>query len=170
LPDDTESVIILYVRNTETTEQGDVKVVKQEIVRFGVSIGSGLLEKFDSLILGKGYTNRSEAIRDLIRDKLVESEWEEKENAAESIGTVTIVYDHHTREIGDRLTDIAHDHHELVISSTHVHLTHSSCLEVIIVKGPRNEVQSFADRVISTRGVKHGKLVVTGLVEDRLED
>ena len=79
------------------------------------------------------------------------------------------MYDHHTREIGDRLTGVAHDHHDLVITSTHVHLTHESCLEVIIVKGPRNEIRSFADHVISTRGVKHGKLVVTGLVEDKLK-
>ena len=145
-------------------------MVDQEIVRFGVSIGTGLLEKFDSLIVEKGYTNRSEAIRDLIRDMIVSSEWEEKNRDAASIGTVTIIYDHHTREIGDRLTDIAHDYHELVITSTHVHLTHASCLEVILVKGARSEIRSFADRIISIRGVKHGKLVVTGLVEDSLEE
>lgn len=142
----------------------------RELVRFGVSIGAGLLSKFDNLIEDKGYTNRSEAIRDLIRDKIVESEWEEKNAETESIGTITIVYDHHTREIGDKLTDIAHDHHELIIASTHVHLTHDSCLEVMMVKGPRNYIRSFADRIISIRGVKHGKLVVTGLVEDSLDN
>jgi len=145
-------------------------VIDHEIVRFGVSIGAGLLEKFDRLILDKGYTNRSEAIRDLIRDRLVESQWDTEKADAESIGTITIVYDHHTREIGDRLTDIAHDNHDLVISSSHVHLTHASCLEVIMVKGPRSRIRSFADRIISIRGVKHGKLVVTGLVEDTLEE
>lgn len=145
-------------------------MIDHEIVRFGVSIGAGLLEKFDRLILDKGYTNRSEAIRDLIRDRLVESQWDTEKADAESIGTITIVYDHHTREIGDRLTDIAHDNHDLVISSSHVHLTHASCLEVIMVKGPRSRIRSFADRIISIRGVKHGKLVVTGLVEDTLEE
>ena len=143
-------------------------MAEQNIVRFGVSIGEGLLEKFDALILEKGYTNRSEAIRDLIRDRLVTAEWDERSDTQESIGTITIVYDHHTREIGDKLTDIAHDHHDLVISSTHVHLTHASCLEVIMVKGPGNKIRSFADHVLSIRGVKHGKLVITGLVEDEL--
>ena len=140
-----------------------------DVVRFGVSIGDGLLKKFDGLISEKGYTNRSEAIRDLIRDKLVESEWIDREGTAELIGTVTISYDHHIRETGDRLTDIAHDHHCLVISSMHVHLTHASCLEVILVKGPAGKIRSLADRFISTRGVKHGKLVVTGLVDDELK-
>ena len=139
-----------------------------DIVRFGVSIGKGLLEKFDSQIRGKGYTNRSEAIRDLIRDKLVEAEWDDRQDSAESIGTITLIYDHHTRETGDRLTDFAHDRHDLIISSTHVHLTHASCLEVILVKGTRKEIQSLADHIISIRGVKHGKLVITGLVEDKL--
>ena len=143
-------------------------MAEQNIVRFGVSIGEGLLEKFDALILEKGYTNRSEAIRDLIRDRLVTAEWDERSDTQESIGTITIVYDHHTREIGDRLTDIAHDHHDLVISSTHVHLTHASCLEVVMVKGQGNKIRSFADHVLSIRGVKHGKLVITGLVEEEL--
>jgi len=139
------------------------------LIRFGVSISQSLLGKFDTLIDEKGYTNRSEAIRDLIRDKLVESSWEEKDGTREAIGSVTIVYDHHTREIGDKLTDIAHDHHNLIISTMHVHLSHDSCLEVIITKGPGGEIRRFADTLISTRGVKHGKLVITGLVEERNE-
>ncbi len=139
------------------------------IIRFGVSIGESLLKKFDGLIEEKGYTNRSEAIRDLIRNRLVESEWEDKTGAGDATGIITIVYDHHTREIGDKLTDIAHDHHDLVISTMHVHLTHSSCLEVMVVKGPGDQIRRFADKMISTRGVKHGKLVITGLVEDNNE-
>lgn len=99
-----------------------------DIVRFGVSIGKGLREKFDAQIRRKGYTNRSEAIRDIIRDKLVEAEWDDRQDSAESIGTITLIYNHHTRETGDRLTDFAHDRHYLIISSTHVHLTHASCL------------------------------------------
>ena len=139
---------------------------EQETIRFGVSIGNNLLEKFDALIGEKGYTNRSEAIRDLIRNKIVETEWEHSSDARASIGAITLVYEHHTREIGNVLTDIAHDHHDLVISSMHAHLTHNSCLEVILVKGCGKELRAFSDRVISIRGVKHGKLVITGLVED----
>jgi CopG family nickel-responsive transcriptional regulator len=136
------------------------------LIRFGVSINESLLEKFDLLIGEKGYTNRSEAIRDLIRDKLVESSWENKNDSTEAIGTITIVYDHHTREIGDKLTDIAHNHHDLVISTMHVHLTHESCLEVIIVRGAGGQIRQFSDTLLSIRGVKHGKLVITGLVEN----
>ena len=141
---------------------------ERDLVRFGVSIGSGLLEKFDALIEEKGYTNRSEAIRDLIRNRLVKNEWDSKTDSTESIGTITLIYDHHTSETGDKLTGIAHDHHDLVVSSSHVHLTHDSCLEVVIVKGPGNRIRSFADSLTSMRGVKHGELVITGLVEDKL--
>lgn len=139
------------------------------LIRFGVSIGETLLGKFDALIDDKGYTNRSEAIRDLIRNTIIEYEHDTAAASATAIGTITIVYDHHTREIGDRLTDLAHGHHELVISSMHVHLTHASCLEVMVVKGTGDDIRKFADAVISTRGVKHGKLVITGLVEDTME-
>jgi CopG family nickel-responsive transcriptional regulator len=139
------------------------------IIRFGVSISDTLLDKFDALIGDKGYTNRSEAIRDLIRNNIIETERDSKTNAGTAIGTISIVYDHHTREIGDRLTSMAHDHHDLVISAMHVHLTHASCLEVMVVKGPGEAIRHFADAVISTRGVKHGKLVITGLVEDSME-
>ena len=138
----------------------------RSVIRFGVSIGETLLDRFDKLIDEKGYTNRSEAIRDLIRDKLVESNWEDKTSAGKAIGTITIVYNHHTREIGDRLTNLAHDNHDLVISTMHVHLSHESCLEVIVVKGSGEQIRNFSDNLISTRGVKHGKLVITGLVED----
>jgi len=141
-------------------------MAEQEIIRFGVSIGSTLLEKFDDLIEEKGYTNRSEAIRDLIRNKIVEAGWEQASDGHYSIGTVTIVYDHHTREIGDRLTEISHNSNDLIISSTHVHLTHSYCLEVILVKGCGRKIRAFADNLLSVRGVKHGKLVITGMVED----
>ena len=138
----------------------------KDLIRFGVSIGHGLLDKFDGLISEKGYTNRSEAIRDLIRNKIVETNWERSSDTKASIGTITLVYDHHTRELGDMLTGFAHDHHDLIISSIHAHLTHDYCLEVILVKGCGKEIRAFSDKVISIRGVKHGKLVLTGLVED----
>ncbi len=143
---------------------------EQELVRFGVSIGEGLLEKFDHLITDQGYTNRSEAIRDLIRNRIVEAEWERASDARFSVGTVTLVYDHHTREISDNLTSIAHDHHDLVISAMHAHLSHSACLEVMILRGCGKEIRAFADKVISIRGVKHGKLVITGFAEMEEEE
>jgi len=146
-------------------------MAERSIQRFGVSIGEKLLEKFDALIEDKGYTNRSEAIRDLIREKLVTSEIEDRETpAGDVIGTVTIVYDHHTHDLADRLNDIAHDHHDLIISSVHVHLSHASCLEVMVVKGHVKTIRRFADAVISSRGVKHGKLVFTSLVEEHSGD
>ena len=145
-------------------------MTEHKIIRFGVSISEPLLIKFDSLLEKKGYTNRSEGIRDLIRDKIVETDWMDKTDAGEAIGTITIVYDHKTRDIGDKLTDFAHDFHHLVISTMHVHLTHSSCLEIIAVKGQGDLIKKFSDKLISIRGVKHGKLVITGLVEDSAEE
>jgi len=129
-----------------------------DLLRFGVSANSELLRKFDELIDSKGYANRSEAIRDLMRDYLVEHEWEED---AETIGSVTIVYDHHVRELNDVLLDFQHEHHAEIISSMHVHLDHHNCLEIIVVKGKGSKVKSIADKLISTKGVKHGKLTMT---------
>jgi len=129
------------------------------IKRFGVSLDSLLLKRFDSLINKKGYPNRSEAIRDLIRDSLVKDEWEYGDR--ETVGTITIVYSHDIRELADTLTDIQHHFHTSIISSMHVHLDHHNCLEVIVVKGKGKEIKKIADRLIGTRGVKHGKLVLT---------
>ena len=129
-----------------------------ELARFGVSVGPDLLEKFDRLIESKGYVNRSEAIRDLMRDYLVEHEWEED---AETMGAVTIVYDHHVRELTESLTSLQHKHFHSIISSMHVHIDEHNCLEVVIVKGKGSVVKEIADRLISTKGVKHGKLTMT---------
>ncbi len=129
-----------------------------QAVRFGVSISEQLLERFDRLIADKGYSNRSEALRDLIRAELVEREIEEDEDV---VGSVTVVYDHNVRELSDKLTRLGHDDHHLVLSSMHVHLDHDHCLEVIVVKGNAGRVRSFAERLIGTRGVKHGKVVLT---------
>ncbi len=129
------------------------------IKRFGISLDSSLLKSFDSLLLKKGYMNRSEAIRDLIRDSLVKEEWEYGDK--DTVGTITIVYSHDTRELADTLTDIQHNFHTSVVSSMHVHLDHHNCLEVIIVKGKGKEIKKIADRLIGTKGVKHGKLSLT---------
>lgn len=129
------------------------------VERFGVSMSRRLLEQFDRVIRAKGYRSRSEAIRDVVRDYLVAREW--AEGQGEVVGTVTIVYDHHTRELGEALTHFQHAHTGAVICSTHVHLDGHNCLEVVVLKGPPGDVQVIADRLISTRGVKHGRLVCT---------
>lgn len=130
-----------------------------ELARFGISIDERLLKSFDELLERKGYANRSEAIRDLIRNALVEDQWARPEE--EAVGTVTLVYDHHTRELGDRLTEHQHSHHDAIISTLHVHLDHHNCLEVIVLKGTAQQIQHIADGLIGTKGVKHGRLVTT---------
>ena len=132
---------------------------KAKVTRFGISMGPSLLLKFDRLISRKGYANRSEAIRDLVREHLVEKEWEEVKG--EVVGTVTLVYDHHVRDLSDKLTDLQHDHYKNIVSSTHIHLDAHNCLEVLVVKGKSGEVRSIAERLISTKGVSHGKLAMT---------
>jgi CopG family nickel-responsive transcriptional regulator len=127
--------------------------------RFGISLDGGLLKKFDRLIGGKGYSSRSEAIRDLIRDELVREEWEA--GAEETAGTITLVYSHDTRELADTLTDIQHHYHTRVLSSMHIHLDEHNCLEVLVVRGKGADIKMIADRLIGTRGVKHGKLTLT---------
>ncbi len=129
------------------------------IVRFGVSLHRVLLDKFDRLIAGLGYANRSEAIRDLIRDRLVAEEWEI--GTAETVGTVTLVYSHDTRELTENLNELQHHHHRAIISTVHVHLDEHNCLEVLILRGKGDEIKAIADRLIGTKGVKHGKLSVT---------
>jgi CopG family transcriptional regulator, nickel-responsive regulator len=130
-----------------------------ELSRIGVAIDADLLKKFDRLIAKRGYTNRSEAFRDLIRDDLVEKEWESPDRNV--VGTVSIVYDHHVRMLNEKLTDIQHDYYHHILSTLHVHLDHDHCLEVLVVRGKAAEVQKIADSLISTRGVKHGKLSIT---------
>lgn len=130
-----------------------------EIIRFGISIDSRLLQRFDGLIADKGYQNRSEAIRDLIRNALVEQQWAREDE--ETVGTVTLVYDHHTRDLSDKLTEHQHSHHQAIISALHVHLDAHHCLEVVVVKGKAREVRRLADELIGTKGVKHGKLVTS---------
>ena len=128
-----------------------------DIIRFGVSLEKELLEKFDKLIKGKKYSNRSEAIRDLIRENLVKREWIEEKEVA---GAITLVFDHHKRELLNTLTDIQHDFHTLIISSQHIHLDHDNCLEIIVVRGKPKEVRELADKLRATKGVKYGSLSI----------
>jgi CopG family nickel-responsive transcriptional regulator len=127
--------------------------------RIGVAIDTDLLNKFDRLIEKRGYTNRSEAFRDLIRDELVEQTWESPESQV--VGTVTLVYDHHVRLLNEKLTGIQHDFHHSILSTLHVHLDHDNCLEVLVVRGKSGVVRKVADALISTKGVKHGTLTIT---------
>jgi len=130
-----------------------------DLTRFGISIDDRLLKRFDDLIADKGYVNRSEAIRDLIRNALVEDAWAREDE--ETVGTVTLVYDHHTRDLADKLTEQQHSYHEAIISALHVHLDAHHCLEVVVVKGKAKSVKRLADELIGTKGVKHGKLVTS---------
>ncbi len=130
-----------------------------ELSRIGVAIDSGLLEKFDHLISARGYTNRSEAFRDLIRDELVDTAAQRPD--AIVVGTVTMVYNHHVRMLSDKLTNLQHQSFHHILSSLHIHLDHDNCLEVLILRGKSKEVRRIAEMLISTKGVKHGKLVVT---------
>lgn len=127
--------------------------------RIGVSIDSSLLTQFDDLIEKMGYANRSEAFRDLIRDKLVMEGWET--DSSECVGVVSIVYDHHRREISDRLIDLQHEFGDSILSSVHIHLDRDNCLEVVIARDRARTVKEIADRLIGSKGVKHGKLAMT---------
>lgn len=126
-----------------------------KIFRFGISLDKELLDKFDRLIKGKNYSNRSEAFRDLIRQELVKKEWQEGHEVA---GAINLIYDHHKRELLNKITDIQHDFQKLIISTQHIHLDHNNCLEIIAVKGSPKEVQRLSDTLISIKGVKHGTL------------
>ncbi|MFA5410756.1 MAG: nickel-responsive transcriptional regulator NikR [Candidatus Omnitrophota bacterium] len=130
-----------------------------ETMRFGVAMDKLLLDKFDKLIMKKGYENRSEAIRDLVRSNLIEEEW--KAGNRQTVGTVTIVYNHGVRELSDILTELQHRYHSEIISCMHVHLDEHNCLEVLAVKGRAGKIKVIADKLIATKGVKHGKLVMT---------
>jgi CopG family nickel-responsive transcriptional regulator len=135
-----------------------------ETVRFGISIDDKLLESFDQLIEQKRYMNRSEAIRDLIRAALVDTKWQDGEE--EMVGTVTIVYNHHVRDLSDKLTEHQHAHHHQIVSALHVHLDAHNCLEVLVVRGKARDVRNIADELIGVKGVKHGKLVMTTTGEE----
>ncbi len=129
-----------------------------KLVRTGLSIDDELLQRFDSAITGNGYQNRSEAIRDLIRDHLVSEEIDKNKVV---VGTLTIIYDHHRPNLTERLVEAQHRAGGSVLAATHVHLDHHNCLEVIIMKGRGGDLKDLANGILSLRGVKHGKLVIT---------
>ncbi|MDP3143521.1 MAG: nickel-responsive transcriptional regulator NikR [Candidatus Omnitrophota bacterium] len=134
-----------------------------QLVRFGVSLEQDLLKQFDQRIRNKNYTNRSEAIRDLIREELVKQQWQ---GGQEIAGAVTLIYNHHKRELVNKLMDIQHDFGEVIISSQHIHLDHHNCLEIIAVKGSPKTAQRLADSLKSVKGVKHGTLSMSTTGKD----
>jgi len=131
----------------------------EKITRFGVSIEPDLIKKFDKTIKKEGYANRSEAIRDLIRKNLIEEK--NKNPDEEAIGTLTMIYDHHTGTLTNRLLDLQHDHHNEILSTTHIHIDHHNCLEVLVLKGKTGNIQKLADNIKALKGIKHGELVIT---------
>jgi CopG family nickel-responsive transcriptional regulator len=133
-------------------------------IRFGISLPRSLLSSFDRLISRKGYANRSEAIRDLIRKYLVEREWEGGKK--ETVGTVTLVYDHEKKDLGSVLTSLQHRHTDSVVSVLHVHLDARNCLEVVVMKGKPARIRRIGDKLISTKGVKYGKLTAATIGEN----
>jgi CopG family nickel-responsive transcriptional regulator len=129
------------------------------LVRFGVSLEEDLLKKFDRHLQQHKYTNRSEAVRDLIRQELVKKEWTENK---EVTGAITIVYDHHTRELVNHVLDVQHDYHDYILSTQHIHLDHHNCFEIIVTKGRSKEIEKLFNKLKSTKGVKHaGFLMAT---------
>ncbi len=126
-----------------------------ELSRIGVALDSDLLAKFDALLAKRGYTNRSEAFRDLIRAELLQQTLESPQSKV--VGTITLVYDHHVRLLQEHLTDLQHQYHHAILSTLHIHLDHDNCLEVIVAAGKLADLQNLANTLISTKGVKHGR-------------
>jgi len=131
----------------------------KKVRRFGVSLEEELLTELDRLVRKHKFPNRSQAIRFLIRENLVEEAWEENKNVA---GAIVLIYDHHKRDLVNNSLDIQHNYTKIILSSQHVHLDHHTCLEVIAVKGKASQLKELADRLISLKGIKHGRLVMSG--------
>jgi CopG family nickel-responsive transcriptional regulator len=131
-----------------------------DLVRFSVAIPEDLLVQFDNLVARRGLAkNRSEVIRDLIRDALVDEEWDDP--IQEIVGTLTIVFNHHASDLQNKLDQIQHSHHERIISAMHIHLDAHNCLEVIVLRGRSDEIRGIAESILGVKGVKHGRLTTT---------
>ena len=139
-------------------------MAQDKVARFGVSLSKPLLKELDLMIRKRGYRNRSLAISDMVRDQLVE--YHQELGDGQVACTVTLVYDHHKRTVQERLTDFQHKHLETIISSLHVHLDHQNCLEVLVLRGKLSIVKNVAERLIATRGVKHGRFTLTSTGND----
>lgn len=136
--------------------------MEQELTRIGVSLPANLLNRFDTIIAQRGYSSRSEGIRDAIRSYIVDYEWMNKEEG-EKVGVITLIYDHHKRGLSDTLTDLQHNFLKLIGSSLHVHIDHENCMEVVLVKGDAKDVKALLEKIMALKGVKHVKLTITSL-------
>jgi len=134
-----------------------------DILRFGVSLEKELLARFDRLIKEKNYTNRSEAIRDVIRQELIKKQWQK---GGEIAGAITFIYDHHKRELLNKITDVQHDFQKVIISTQHIHLDHNNCLEIVAIKGNPKVAQKLQDNLKSIKGVKHATLSMSSTGKD----
>lgn len=132
-----------------------------EISRFGVSVEDELLQSFDALIAKRGYGNRSEALRDLMRDALIKNQIEDSPQSSEVLGSLTLVYNHHAADLQEKMTEIQHGHHGFIVSMLHVHINHEDCMEVIVLRGDVKRIRTLANSLLSLKGVKHGDLFVT---------
>jgi len=136
------------------------------LIRFGVSLDRELLKRFDDYLSEKGYENRSEGIRDLIRDTLVRREWEAADPKEERMVVVSIVYDHHESDLPAKLTELQHEQHGVVHSALHIHLDRHKCLEILVLRGAAGAILDLGNKLISTRGVRHGKMILTTTGKD----
>lgn len=133
------------------------------LFRFGVSLEKGLLDRFDRLIKERNYTNRSEALRDLIRQELIKKQWQK---GGEIAGAITFIYDHHKRELLNKITDVQHDFQRVIISTQHIHLDHNNCLEIVALRGNPKVAQKLQDSLKSIKGVKHATLSMSSTGKD----
>lgn len=131
-----------------------------EVVRFGISLEKGLLDEFDRLIAQRRYTNRSEAIRDLIRQDLLKKDLEDDRDVA---GAITYIYDHHQRDLLNKIIDVQHDTHDIIQSSQHIHVDHHNCLEIVAVKGKASQIKQLADTIKALKGIKHGSVTMSAI-------
>jgi CopG family transcriptional regulator, nickel-responsive regulator len=136
-----------------------------KLTRFGVSMDKDLIERFDGLIKEEGYINRSEAIRDLIRERLVEEEWEEDD---EVCGGILLVYDHHKHHLSEKITEIQHHFYKLVISTQHIHMDHDNCMEIISIRGKARDIKNFFNKLRATTGIKQCD-IIKATVGDRIK-
>lgn len=138
--------------------KGGFSVQDSSLKRFGVSMEGTLLRKFDDLVKDKGYENRSEAVRDLVRDALIQQSWEDNEEIV--AGSILLFYNHHQRNLLEEMTNIQHSMHDLILATTHFHLDHHNCLELIIVKGKVKDIRQLSNKLTSLKGVEYGKFTV----------
>ena len=137
--------------------------MKTSLSLFSVSLDAALLERFDAQLIRQGYPKRSKAIADLIRESLVKEEWK---RGAQVAAAIILVYDHHKRDLSNRLTHIQHDYHHLIVSSQHVHLDHDNCLEVVVARGSTADVEALANKLKATKGVKYASLAAASTGEE----